>query len=100
PEVTLNQRVERGSVVSRLMWEILGAVPVVVAVRLSNRAHYLMTSSAFDRSDCGIVTPIAFAVLRLMKSSNRPRSTGRSLGFSPLRILSTIMGTGPPKIVV
>src|SRR2546425_9771775 len=62
--------------------------------------HHLMTSSARDRSDCAIVRPIALAVLRLMKSSNLPCSTGRSLGFAPLRILSTIIGMGPPKIVV
>ncbi len=49
---------------------------------------YSMTSSARARSDCGTVRPSALAVLRLMTSSNSVgRWTGRSLGFSPARIL-------------
>jgi hypothetical protein len=54
-------------------------------------AHgYWITWSARSSSDCGIVRPSAFAVLRLMNSSNLVgRSTGRSAGFAPLRILST-----------
>ena len=48
---------------------------------------YRITSSARRSSDCGIVRPSAFAVLRLMTSSNIVgRTTGKSAGLSPLRI--------------
>src|SRR5437763_6944927 len=46
-----------------------------------------MTSSARASSDCGTVSPSAFAVLRLMTNSNLVGcSTGRSAGLAPLRI--------------
>lgn len=49
-----------------------------------------MTSSAHSSSDDGIVRPRVFAVLTLMTNSNvTGRSTGRSLGLAPLKILST-----------
>ena len=49
-----------------------------------------ITSSARARSTGGIVRPSARAVLRLITSSNVVGcSTGRSPGFSPLRIRST-----------
>jgi len=49
---------------------------------------YSMTSSAPARIDCGTVRPSALAVLRLMTNSNLVGCwTGRSAGFSPLRIL-------------
>src|SRR6516165_6864608 len=49
-----------------------------------------ITSSASASSVGGISTPNAFAVARLMTSSNlAPTSTGRSPGFSPLRIRPT-----------
>src|SRR5262249_3736152 len=52
--------------------------------------HYSITSSARARSDGGIVRPSAFAVLRLMTSSNLVGcSTARSPGLAPFRILST-----------
>ena len=52
--------------------------------------HHSMTWSARSSSEGGIVTPSAFEVLRLMTSSNLVGCwTGRSLGFAPLRILST-----------
>src|SRR5262245_61449388 len=52
--------------------------------------HHSMTWSARSSTDCGIVRPSAFAVLRLMTSSNLVGcSTGRSAGLAPLRILST-----------
>src|SRR5206468_10963868 len=52
--------------------------------------HHWITSSARSSSDCGIVRPSVFAVLRLMMSSNFVGcSMGRSPGFAPLRILST-----------
>src|SRR3974390_1632153 len=45
------------------------------------------TSSASDRRLSEIFTPSAFAVLRLMTSSNLATcTTGRSAGFSPLRM--------------
>src|SRR5262249_7301710 len=50
------------------------------------RAHWI-TSSARPRSDSGIVSPSALAVLRLMISSTLVACwTGRSAGFSPLSI--------------
>ncbi|MBM2844101.1 MAG: merR-type protein [Anaerolineales bacterium] len=59
------------------------------ADELPPRGHW-MTSSARSRSDCGIVSPSAFAVLRLITSSNFVGCPmGRSAGFVPLRILST-----------
>ena len=52
--------------------------------------RYWITSSARCNSDCGIVSPRAFAVLRLITSSNLVGcSTGRSAGLAPFRILST-----------
>ena len=51
---------------------------------------YSMTRSARSRSDPGIVSPSALAVLRLITMSNfLGCSTGRSPGLAPLRILST-----------
>src|SRR5215813_11331446 len=53
-------------------------------------AHPWITSSARASSDGGTVRPALLAVFRLMRSSSRVGcSTGRSLGFAPLRILST-----------
>ena len=51
---------------------------------------YLMTRSALASMLGGIVTPIAFAVLRFITSSNFVGcSTGRSAGLAPFKILST-----------
>src|SRR5262249_11176753 len=53
-------------------------------------ALHSITSSARTRKDSAIVRPIAFAVLRLMTSSNLVgSSTGRSAGLVPFKILST-----------
>jgi hypothetical protein len=63
--------------------------------RLSSRAPggarvYLSTSSAWKRSVGGMVRPRAWAVFRLMTSSNLVGwCTGRSPGVAPFRILST-----------
>src|SRR4029077_5255266 len=52
------------------------------------RAPHSITSLASASSVGGTVRPSAFAVLRLMTSSNFVgRSTGRSDGFAPLRNL-------------
>ena len=49
-----------------------------------------ITLSARNSRFCGMVSPIAFAVLRLITSSIFVGcSTGSSPGFAPLRILST-----------
>ena len=54
------------------------------------KSVHLITLSTRYSTDSGIVRPICFAVLRLITSSNFiGRSTGRSAGFVPLRILST-----------
>src|SRR4029453_3922731 len=59
-------------------------------------AHdHWITWSARPSTDGGIVGPRAFASLRFMTNSNLVgRSTGRSAGLAPLRILST-EGAGP-----
>ena len=52
--------------------------------------HHSITSSARASSVCGTVRPSAFAVLRLITSSYLVGAcTGRSAGFSPLRMRST-----------
>src|SRR4051812_4109868 len=54
-----------------------------------HRAHWITSSARSSRSD-GMRTPIVFAALRLMTSSNcLGCSTGRLAGLAPLRILST-----------
>src|SRR5215510_14071527 len=53
-------------------------------------SSHLITLSARYSTDCGIVRPISFAVFKLITNSNFIcRSTGRSSGLVPLRILST-----------
>ena len=55
-----------------------------------HRAIYSITSSAIACSDGGTVRPSALAVLRLITSSYLVGTcTGRSAGFSPLRMRST-----------
>jgi hypothetical protein len=55
-------------------------------------AGYWMSSVACCRADSGIVSPRAWAVLRLRIRSNRAGpSTGRSAGLAPLRILSMMV---------
>jgi hypothetical protein len=61
------------------------------------RADHWITSSARRSSDGGIVIPSAFAVFRLMTSSNLVGcSTGSTPGLTPLRIL--IRGGAPPLL--
>src|SRR6266404_300740 len=56
----------------------------------SKRQLYSITSSARCSSDVGTSMPSAFAVFKLITSSNLVGcSTGRSAGFAPLKILST-----------
>jgi hypothetical protein len=56
----------------------------------SRWAIHSMTSSARRRNDSGIVSPSAFAVLRLITNSNLiGRSIGKSATLAPLRIRST-----------
>jgi len=59
-------------------------------------AAYRITSSAWKRTTGGMVSPRAWAVLRLMINWNLVGcSTGRSAGLAPLRILSTKMAARP-----
>jgi hypothetical protein len=59
-------------------------------MRRSKLQSYSITSSARARSAVGNVRPIALAVLRLITSSYLVGTcTGRSAGFSPLRMRST-----------
>src|SRR4029450_4052369 len=73
----------------------LAAVLVLKAEGFKGRTEagaggHSMTWSARSRSGCGIVSPSALAVLRLITSSNLVGcSIGRSAGFAPLKILST-----------
>jgi hypothetical protein len=54
------------------------------------RPHHSITSSARARSDDGTSSPSALAVLRLITSSYLVGAcTGRSAGFSPLKMRST-----------
>jgi hypothetical protein len=56
-------------------------------MRRSKQHPYSITSSAVVSSDGGMVRPSVFAVFRLMTNSNFVGcTTGRSTGFSPLRI--------------
>jgi hypothetical protein len=68
-------------------------VPPDVRSATPHRSHttaYWITSSAWNRSVAGIVRPSAWAVLRLMASTNfMGRSTGRSAGCAPWKILAT-----------
>src|SRR5262249_25977171 len=60
------------------------------ALDANDRSHGSMMWSARPSTDCGIVKPRAFAVLRLITSSNFVGcSTGRSAGLAPLRMRST-----------
>jgi len=63
---------------------------VMQVPRTMPNVHHWITLSARCSSDCGIVTPSAFAVVKLINSSNLVGcSTGIFAGFAPLRILST-----------
>jgi hypothetical protein len=65
-------------------------VPKPALSRCSKTHVYLITSSARASTVGGTVRPNAFAVARLMTSSNLVGcSTGRSAGLAPRRILST-----------
>jgi hypothetical protein len=56
----------------------------------NKRRCHSITSSARSRNDSGIVSPMVLAVLRLITSSNLlDCTTGKSAGFSPLRIRPT-----------
>src|SRR5439155_9592819 len=53
--------------------------------------HHSMIWSARSRIGCGIVMPSALAAFMLITNSNLVGcSIGRSAGFAPLRILSTL----------
>jgi hypothetical protein len=55
-----------------------------------NSGRYSITSSALVSNVCGMLIPSVFAVLRLITNSNLAgSSTGKSAGFSPLRIRPT-----------
>ena len=71
-----------------------GTRPVVdsggVALSSPGSSCHWITSSARASSDCGIVRPSIFAVLRLIVSTNLVGcSRGKSATLAPLRILST-----------
>jgi hypothetical protein len=56
----------------------------------AKKANYSITSSAMASRPDGTVRPSSFAVLTLMTNSNFVDcNTGRSAGFSPLRMRPT-----------
>ena len=62
-------------------------VPLSAVSRCSKKKRYSITSSASNCIELGTASPRALAVFRLMTSSNLVDCiTGRSEGFSPLRI--------------
>src|SRR5262245_47296265 len=66
----------------------LRQIELVKPTRSCHSLVYSMTSSARARIEGGTVRPSVSAVLRLTTSSNLSGCwTGRSAGFSPLRIL-------------
>src|SRR5215475_10448601 len=68
----------------------LASVPQVDSCTVAKQHLHSITSSATASSDGGTSRPSAFAVLRLMTSSYLVGAcTGRSAGFSPLRMRST-----------
>jgi hypothetical protein len=83
-----------------LRYEVAGAftycivhLPLFAVLKLTTAAPmatHSITSSARKMTDGGIVSPSALAALRLTTSSNLTgRSTGKSAGFAPFKILST-----------
>ena len=67
--------------------DMCGALAHVRFVTERTFRLYSITSSAVVSSDGGIIRPSVFAVFRLMTNSNFVGcTTGRSAGFSPLRI--------------
>jgi hypothetical protein len=64
--------------------------PLADYLHRNKRPDYSITSSASCWTNAGTVSPSNLAVLRLMASSKFVGAcTGRSAGFSPLRIRST-----------
>src|SRR6516164_1306785 len=64
-------------------------VPKADILHCGKERRYSITSSARPSSDAGTLMPRAFAVLRLITSSYLVGAcTGRSAGFSPLRMRS------------
>jgi hypothetical protein len=65
-------------------------VPITDICSAANRISYSITSSAIASSVFGMAMPNALAVLRLTTNSNLVGcTTGRSAGFSPLRMRPT-----------
>src|SRR5262249_6477031 len=70
--------------------DICSAVGYVRFGPLADTACQSMTRSARNKAKCGTERPSVFAALMLSTVSNLvARSTGRSAGLTPLRILST-----------
>ena len=88
---TVDQRLVPAGVVQAIGDQVMHAKPTHIG-EVHRRAGrvlgvHSMTSSARARSEGGTARPRAFAVLRFMTSSNLVGcSTGKSAGFSPLRM--------------
>ena len=81
---------QNGSSIGR-EWVITGKSRIEhTAAKNVTIPYYSITSSASDRRLSEILTPSAFAVLRLITNSNLVTCiTGRLAGFSPLRMRPT-----------
>ena len=74
-----------------LLQTVLRVKPDIPRSSSANASPYLMTLSALTSTFCGMVRPIFFAAFKLITRSNFAAcSTGRSAGFAPFKILSTI----------
>jgi hypothetical protein len=88
PVVLINGRL--GGCKPRDMAPMSEVGPTTGLVHRSKLSFYSIHSVAVANSVRGIVSPIAFAVLRLMTNSNvLGLWTGKSAGLAPLRICPT-----------
>src|SRR5262249_35790117 len=87
---TQNEKSRAPRVGTLIFLIVLCLLPSLVPRHLTLARSHLITLSARNSIDCGISSPICFAVLRLILRSNFiGASTGKSAGLAPFRILST-----------
>ena len=84
------RRVNDRRVLNGIFWVLRSGAPWRDLPENYGPYRYSITLSARNTSPAGISWPSAFAVLRLMASSNfEGCSTGRSVGLTPRSILTT-----------
>src|SRR5262245_54409561 len=88
----------------RMIFLVIAVRPTLLISALSSILFapcYLMTRSARASTFGGIASPICFAAFKLITNSNVVgRSTGISMGFVPLSILSTITAERKARLAV